>query len=175
MTELRKKLKSYNACHGALVWIGDRTPYQAWRQCERGDWLLWTAKRLGVQHELVVQAACDCAELSLSHAREGEDRARLAIEEAKHWIKGRSRLSRVGLLNLQWTTMRTGSSYSSWANAAAANVIGVIVTPWAYCAEAAVTAACYAIDGDNPGPARVRCAKLVRKRIPWRLVRDLAL
>lgn len=39
---LRYALKQLGACRGALDWINWRQdPEKAWKECHRGDWLLW--------------------------------------------------------------------------------------------------------------------------------------
>jgi hypothetical protein len=36
---LKEYLEKEDACKPAIKWLGDRTPEQAWVECERGDWL----------------------------------------------------------------------------------------------------------------------------------------
>ncbi len=88
-------IKKYNPCAEAREWIGDRTLYQAWTQCPRGDWLLWIAVRAGADHKLIVLAACDCAEPALRHVPDSEDRPRLAIETTRKWCEGKATIDEV--------------------------------------------------------------------------------
>jgi len=45
MKTFKDKLEEMNACPEAIDWVGDKTLKQAWDQCERGDWMMWLAKR----------------------------------------------------------------------------------------------------------------------------------
>lgn len=57
-----------DTCDEARKWCLTQPDYQAaWDACERGDWLLWLAGRLGVDRRLLVRAACACARLALQH------------------------------------------------------------------------------------------------------------
>ena len=48
--EFYQWLKENNACEDAVKWIkaNDYDARQTWEQCQRGDWLLWWAKKEGV-------------------------------------------------------------------------------------------------------------------------------
>src|ERR1700678_1043371 len=65
--ELIALLKRGHACADSLVWLGDRDLSAMWRECERGDWLLWYCARAGVERKLIVLAACACARLALPY------------------------------------------------------------------------------------------------------------
>ena len=83
-----KLLASFRPCADAVEWYDDRDSEQAWAECDRGDWMLWIAKRLGVDWKLLMLAACDCAEPALKHVSKGEARPRIAIETARRWVNG---------------------------------------------------------------------------------------
>ena len=53
------QLRKMDACHKAVVWVGDRTLQQAWDECERGDWMAWFTRELGLDS---LAAASDMAE-----------------------------------------------------------------------------------------------------------------
>ena len=43
------KLEKLNACRSSIEWLQTQDNLeQAWKDCERGDWLLWLVARLGV-------------------------------------------------------------------------------------------------------------------------------
>ena len=43
------KLEKINACRDAREWVATQKNYkEAWQNCERGDWMNWIAKMLGV-------------------------------------------------------------------------------------------------------------------------------
>jgi len=50
---LTRLLRLLGACKEGLDWIGDRSTKQVWRECPRGDWLLYLARQMGVARELV--------------------------------------------------------------------------------------------------------------------------
>ena len=81
-------LRKLDAGPEAIEWYADREGEAAWRDCARGDWMLWIAARLKVDRRLLVEAACDCAELALVYIPAGEDRPRLALETARRWARG---------------------------------------------------------------------------------------
>jgi hypothetical protein len=41
MTPLQIRLKELNACSEAIDWVGSRTFEEAWKECERPDWMFW--------------------------------------------------------------------------------------------------------------------------------------
>jgi len=75
-------LVKHGACGEAIEWAAGKQPYEAWRTCHRSDWLLWIAAKVGVDRKLVVQAACDCAELALVHVPEGDIAEHNSLTEA---------------------------------------------------------------------------------------------
>ena len=83
-----KWLESVGACGDAVEWVGKRSATRAWKECQRGDWMLWGAVKAGVDRKAVVLAACACARLSLRYVKAGEDRPRIAIETAEAWCRG---------------------------------------------------------------------------------------
>ena len=76
------------ACAEAVEWVGRRGLKTAWRDCPRGDWMLWLGGRLDIDRKLLVLAACDCAETALKYVPEGEDRPAKAIQTARNWCNG---------------------------------------------------------------------------------------
>ena len=71
-TEFQRWLDSVGACYSARGWAAKRTAEVAWRQCQRGDWLLWWAANAGVERKVLVMAACVCARTALPHVKTGE-------------------------------------------------------------------------------------------------------
>jgi len=93
--DLSRLLSKLHACCDAQNWCDGKTLEEAYAQCERGDWMLWFAARVGVDRKLVVLAACDCAETALKYVPEGEDRPRAAIEMARAWTRGEATIEQV--------------------------------------------------------------------------------
>jgi hypothetical protein len=150
----RERVLALRPCSEARRWIRSQsgTAYALWRRCDRGDWLLWLAARAGVDRRLVVLAVCDCAETALVHASPGEDRPRFAIETARRWARGDATIGEV----------RAAAYDAAAADAAAAYYAA------AYAAYAAYYAAAYAARSAS----LTESARIVRRRIPWSVVRD---
>jgi len=51
-----------NACSDAIEWVGDKTFKEVWETCPRGDWMLWLAVMLKVNHRTLTLAKGLCAE-----------------------------------------------------------------------------------------------------------------
>src|SRR3990167_7313767 len=107
---LTKILTRYNACDtwpsDALPWARKRKNQRAlkaaWNECHRGDWLLWIIPRIGVDHKLVVLAACACARLALKYVPlRILDRSRdttqplHTIETTEAWCRGEATIEQV--------------------------------------------------------------------------------
>jgi len=91
---MKKVLKHFHACKDARDWCADRSIESAWKECERGDWMLWLAAKL-LERKIVVRAACACARTSLKFVKPGEDRQRIAIETAEKWCDGNASIEEV--------------------------------------------------------------------------------
>ena len=167
-------IAKHGPCNEAVAWIGKRTPKQAWEQCPRGDWLLWIAARVGVDRKLIVRAACDCARTALKYVPRGEDRPRIAIETAERWCDGTATIGEV--------RAAADAAYAAHAAHPDAAYAAAYATYAAYVADAAYAAAyatyaAYVVDAAYAAAdaarsrALKRCAALVRKRIPWAVVR----
>jgi len=57
---LRIRLEDMNACSEARDWAGGKDLATAWATCERADWMLWYACRVGVSRLFLSMAAHDC-------------------------------------------------------------------------------------------------------------------
>jgi len=150
------------ACGEARAWLGRRrNPAKAYRECERGDWLLWLHARKGSDRKLLVLAACDCVRLALKHVPEGEDRPRRAIEAAEAWTRGEVALDEVrraaAAAYAAAAAADAAAAYAAYAAAyaaaAAAAYAAAYADAYAYAAAAAYAAyaadaAAYAADSD---------------------------
>ena len=61
MKTFHQFLKSKQACAESIKWLEDRTIEQAVEDCQRGDWLLWLAYKLGVKDRILTKAKAACA------------------------------------------------------------------------------------------------------------------
>ena len=60
MKTFNQYLKSLEACQTAIDWAGDKTIEQVVADCHRGDWLLWLAKKCGVELQPLTLAKAHC-------------------------------------------------------------------------------------------------------------------
>ena len=95
MKSFHDKLIELNACEEAIQWVGDKTLERAWKECHRGDWMLWLADEIHVNQKLIVKAACTCARLALPHVPAGETRPLIAIETTEKWCEGEATIEEV--------------------------------------------------------------------------------
>jgi hypothetical protein len=190
-------LKRLCACREAVKWYDRQDSYRAWRSCKRGDWLLWIAAKLKINSKLIVLASCDCAELSLKFVPDGENRPRKAIETARAWCDGNATLAqvRVAAAAAAYAAAADAAAAAAYAAAAAAYAaadaayadaaaayaaadaaasVADAAASVAYAAATANAYAAYATDADTTTKQKwlAKCAVLVRKRIPWPIVRD---
>jgi hypothetical protein len=56
------KLSKVGACSDARQWVRtQKSAEEAWQNCERGDWMLWLAKKLSVDDRKLTMAKYHCA------------------------------------------------------------------------------------------------------------------
>ena len=61
MKQFKDLLIELNACENAIDWVGDKTIEQALADSQRGDWLLWLAKKLDLPLNKLTLAKARCA------------------------------------------------------------------------------------------------------------------
>jgi len=140
MTELKKLLKKLGACKEAVEWVGDRDLQTAWKDCERGDWMLWLcAKKQGERgwptRQQIVLVACECAELTLPIFEKkfpDDTRVKNCIEITRKWALGEASINEV------WSARNAAAA----AYAAAAAAYAAAYAAAADAAYAAAYAAC---------------------------------
>jgi hypothetical protein len=155
-------IRKYAPCLEAVQWVGRRSVEEAWKECDRGDWLLWIAARVGVEHKKVVFAACQCVRLALPRVRAGENRPRKAIETAEAWCKGKAKRKDVrdaayAALAYADTPADIDAAYAAFAYTDTPADIDATFTSAIYTAIAAPTAA--------RATKLSKCADIVRQHI----------
>ena len=81
------KLKKLNACIDAREWVAAQRNYkEAWQNCERGDWMLWLAKRLKVDDRKLTLAKFKCAN-QVRHLMK-DQRSIAALDAAERYGNG---------------------------------------------------------------------------------------
>jgi hypothetical protein len=167
-------LRRLGACKEAREWVvdqGDASGYALWRRCDRADWLVWLAARVGLRRE-VVEALCDLVEPMLADVPPGEERPRIAIETARRRVRGErtARETRAAATAAYAAADEAAyaaaddAAYAAYAAAATAYAAADDARVAATYATYAAAAAAYAAAAD--------AARVVRRRIPWRLIRD---
>ena len=184
-----KILTRIGACRDAINWCGSRSVKEAWEECDRGDWLLWVAAKLGVDRKLIVLAACDCARTVLHLVAKGEKRPRIATETAERWANGEASIDEVRAADAADAAYAASASaaYAAADAAAAAAYAADTYEDAADAAYAAITAAAAAYAAITAGAAvyaaaayaafvaarsasLAASAALVRKRIPLKKI-----
>ena len=173
MTTKRKywsdALKQYNPCADALAWARTQpSAAVAWRDCTRGDWMLWLVGQLSgppesASRKALVLAACACARLALPHVPASEERPRIAIETAEQWARGEN--------GVMLDNVKRGAAYAAYAAACAAYA-AYAADAAAYAADVAYAAAHAAYVGGGIGDDYTRkrtlsqVADIIRKHYP---------
>ncbi len=147
---LKTQLVEMNACVSAVKWVDRRGIRTAWRDCPRGDWMLWLAGQLDIDRKLLVLAACDCAETALQYVPEGEDRPANAIQTSRNWCDGTASIRDCRKAATAATAAAAdaadadAAAYAAYAAAAAAAAADADAAADAAAAAAAADAAAYA-------------------------------
>ena len=115
--ELVTYLQNKNACRPAMEWLKDRDLERMWEECERGDWLLWFAAKVGIDRKVIVRTACACAREALRFVPDGEIRPKTAIETAERWCNGEATIEQVR--NAADTAAAAAAAYAAAYYAAA--------------------------------------------------------
>lgn len=163
-----EQIKAIGACTDALAWLKEQTSAtQAWRDCHRGDWMLWMIGRVAggkperAARKKLVLTACKCARLALKYVEKGEDRPRKAILTAERWARGKATIKEV-------RAAADAADAVSAADAAAA--AAAAATAYATAAAADAADAAYAARAAAYAAARAKtlaeCADIVRRAYP---------
>ena len=129
-----------NACDEAIEWAGDRTIEEIVKDCYRGDWLLWLAKKIGIELQPLTLAKGHCAN-TVRHLMENE-RSMKAVDMAIAFGEGRATMEE---LNNAANAAADAAYYAVFYAAIVADAAIVGDAPYAAYA-AATAAACAAGD-----------------------------
>jgi hypothetical protein len=157
-SKIEELLKSVGACETAAKWAATQPSAEvAWRDCERADWMLWIAAKL-LPRELVVQAACDCAETSIGLIRDPNTQAIaiLCIHVMREWAEGLEDLDTVCAVR----AFADAAAYAAYATTGATTDASDATAA----ANASSDAAAYEAVREQ---ALAHMADLVRARIPF--------
>lgn len=166
---LADRLSAMRACPESVQWARDYTDDAvAWRECQRGDWMLWLLGQIDVDRKRLVLATCGCARLSLYLAPDGEDRPRIAIETAEAWARGDGPT----LDDVRRSASAADAAAATYEDAAyaayAASYAAYAAASAAYAASAAHAASAYDAyaHAAHAASAASQCADIVRTHFP---------
>ena len=129
------KLKKLLACSEAVEYVKtQKSSKDAWMNCERGDWMLWLAKRLDVDDRKLTLAKATCAN-QVRHLMK-DQRSLNAIDACFRYANG----------EITREELNAASSYAYDAYAAAAAAAAADDAAYAYAAAAAADDAADAAD-----------------------------
>lgn len=131
-------LRRLGACRQATDWYNNQDSQDAWESCPRGDWLLWLAEKLEIDHKSIVLAACDCAELSLKYVPGSEDRSRKLIEAARAWCRDEASIDDVR--NAADAIVYAVAAAAAYAADAVGDAVYAVAAAAAYAADAVIYA-----------------------------------
>ena len=180
-----EKLRGLSACSEAVDWLsGQVSPSVAWRNCKRGDWMLWL---LGLQapepespeRKKLTLCVCEYVRPALKHVPKGELRPLHAIETAEAWAHGKATLAEVrAAADAAYAAAYTAAAYTAAAYAANAAAYAAAyaasadasAADAAYASAASAYAAADAAYASAASAARsltlAQCAKIVHKHYP---------
>ena len=126
--KLHEELIQLRACGEAVEWAKNYDSFaSAWKECERGDWMLWLCgtkkgKKGWPSQEEIVLVECDCAELVLPIYEKqypNDSRIRDCIETTRQWAKGEATEAELeAAARAAWEA--AGATWATWAAAGAA-------------------------------------------------------
>ena len=134
------KLERLQACNEAIEYVKtQKSAKDAWMNCERGDWMLWIAKRLDVDDRKLTLAKATCAS-QVRHLMK-DQRSLDALDACFRYAKGE-----ITRKELNAYTNAAFYAYTNDANAAnAANAYAAFYAADAFYAYAAFYASASAV------------------------------
>ena len=115
MKTFQQYLESLKACAAAIKWAGDKPIEQVVTICHRGDWLLWLAKKCGVELQPLTLAKAHCAN-TVRHLMTDE-RSVKAVDVAIAFGEGRATRDELDAA----TSAAYAATYAAYAAYAAAD------------------------------------------------------
>ena len=140
-----ERLKRFALCSEAKEWMkSQKNATEAWNNCERGDWMLWIAKKLNVDDRKLTMAKAMCAK-QVEYLMK-DQRSKDALQACIDYFNGL--ISREQLNAAAATAYATAASYAAAAATAYAATAASYATAYATAAAATAyaTAASYAAD-----------------------------
>jgi len=127
------KLEKLNACNEAIEYVKTQeSALSAWQNCERGDWMLWIAKRLNVDDKKLTLAKVMCAK-QVEHLMK-DQRSKDALVACLRYVNG----------EITREELNVAAAAAAYADAAAAYAYADADDAAAYAYADADAAAAYA-------------------------------
>ena len=133
---MKYEIEQFNPCNDALIFRKKYKTFRgAWNNCPRGDWMLWIAKRVGIDIRLLTLAKGYCAKtvIHLMTDQRSKDAVKAAIDY------GHGKIDDVQLRNAVYAAANANADAADAAYAA--NAVYVAANAAAYAAYAAAYAA----------------------------------
>ena len=86
-SEFNNELKGLKADQEFIDWVGEKTFKDAWRTCERGDWMLWYWATKYPDDRMIFEAKARCAELDKRLMK--DERSLAAVQAAHDYAAGK--------------------------------------------------------------------------------------
>lgn len=119
-------LKKLNPCSYGIEFVKNCNDiFDAWNKCQRGDWMLWLASKLKIDHRLLILAKGKCAETVL-HLME-DDRSKGAVKAAIEYGNRLLNLDQLQAYTADSAYISDDASDAASVAAAAANAVYVDV------------------------------------------------
>ena len=148
------KLEKLNACEEAIIWLkSQKYASEAWQNCERGDWMLWLAKRLNVDDKKLTMAKAMCAK-QVEHLMK-DQRSKDALQACFDYANGK-----ITRKELNDTAIAANANAAN-ANAANTNAANANAAYAAYAAAYAAYAAAYAAYAAYANAANANAANAI--------------
>ena len=133
-------------CYAPREWVGERTVADAWRDCQRGDWMMrWAEFKSGPAwgegRRRLVLAACACARLAQDRNAPDDAPGMAAILAAEAWARGEASADAVAYAAYDTTVAAAAAAAAESYAAACGGGSGAAA---ANAANAAAYAACAA-------------------------------
>jgi len=115
------KLEKLNACREAIEYVREqKSAILAWQNCERGDWMLWLAKKLDVDDKALTMAKAMCAK-QVEHLMT-DQRSKDALQSCFDYVNGKiTRAELDAAADAAYAAYAADAAYAAYAAYAAAN------------------------------------------------------
>jgi hypothetical protein len=167
MTHWSDGLARINACSDAIKWASTQPDLDtAWRECKRGDWMLWLIGKTNPSapwsDERKPIVAC-CVEIAATTLKYCDDDTIMAaiwcIDAAERWTRGEAKQDEV-----EASYAASDSAYAAASSSAASSAAAYAAASSAYAATISSASAVSASAASAKSLSQA--AKIVRKHFP---------